>query len=34
MNPILQPWHLMIMFLANWINRHQQEVIEYLRNEN
>ena len=34
MNPILQPWHLMVMFLASWINRQQQEVIEYLRTEN
>ena len=24
----------MVMFLASWINRQQQEVIEYLRTEN
>jgi hypothetical protein len=34
MTPILQPWHLMVMFLAGWINRQQQEAIEYLRTEN
>jgi len=34
MNPILQPWHLMVIFLASWIHRQQQEVIEYLRTEN
>ncbi len=34
MNAILQPWHLMVIFLASWINRQQQEVIEYLRTEN
>jgi hypothetical protein len=34
MNFVLQPWHLMVVFLASWINRQQQEVIEYLRTEN
>lgn len=34
MNPILHPWQLMVIFLASWINRQQQEVIEYLRTEN
>ena len=34
MNLVLQPWHLMVMFHASWVNRHQQEVIEYLRTEN
>ncbi len=29
MNIVLQPWHLMVMFLASWVNRQQQEVIEY-----
>ena len=33
MNLALQPWHLMVMLLASWINRQQQEVIEYLRTE-
>ncbi len=34
MNLVLQPWHLMVIFLASWVNRQQQEVIEYLRTEN
>ena len=34
MNLVLQPWHLVTIFLASWINRQQQEVIEYLRTEN
>jgi len=34
MNLVLLPWHLMLMFLASWVNRQQQEVIEYLRTEN
>ena len=28
---ILQPWQLMLTFLASCVNRQQQEVIEYLR---
>ena len=31
---ILQPWQLIVVILASWINRQQQEVIEYLRTEN
>ncbi len=34
MKLILQPWQLMLIILAGWINRQQQEVIEYLRTEN
>ena len=30
----LQPWQLMLIILASWVNRQQQEVIEYLRTEN
>lgn len=30
MNPILQPWQLLALFLASWINR-KPEMIEYLR---
>ena len=30
----LQPWQLMLIMLAGWINRQQQEGIEYLRTEN
>ena len=31
---VLQPWQLMLIILAGWINRQQQVVIEYLRTEN
>ena len=31
---VLQPWQLMLIILAGWINRQQQEVLEYLRTEN
>ncbi|MCP4774093.1 MAG: hypothetical protein GY880_07630 [Planctomycetaceae bacterium] len=31
---VLQPGQLMLIILAGWINRQQQEVIEYLRTEN
>jgi hypothetical protein len=34
MNFVLQPWNLLLVSLAGWINRHQQNVIEYLRTEN
>jgi transposase InsO family protein len=34
MNLILQPWQLLLFILAGWINRQQQNVIEYLRTEN
>jgi hypothetical protein len=31
---ILQPWQLLLAILAGWINREQQDVIDYLRTEN
>ena len=34
MNFVLQPWHLLLIALAGWINRQQQDAIEYLRTEN
>ena len=34
MSFILQPWQLLLLILAGWINRQQQEIIEYLRTEN
>ncbi len=34
MKLIFQPWQLMLIILASWVNRQQQEVIEYLRTEN
>jgi len=30
----LHPWHLLLLILAGWINRQQQEAIEYLLTEN
>lgn len=29
-----QPWQLLLVTLAGWINRHQQDVITYLQEEN
>jgi putative transposase len=34
MNWLFQPWQLLLVFLSSWVNRQQQEVIEYLRAEN
>ena len=34
MNFVLQPWQLLVVILAGWVNRQQQEVIDYLRTEN
>jgi hypothetical protein len=34
MSLVLQPWQLLLMILAGWVNRQQQQVIEYLRTEN
>lgn len=34
MNFILQPWQLLCIILAGWVNRQQQDVIAYLRTEN
>jgi transposase InsO family protein len=34
MNFVFQPWQLLVLILAGWINRQQQEIIEYLRTEN
>ena len=31
---ILQPWQLLLVILSSWVNRQQQEAIEYLRTEN
>ena len=30
----LQPWHLLLLILAGWINRRQQDAVEYLLAEN
>ena len=34
MDFVLQPWQLYLVILAGWVNRQQQQVIEYLRTEN
>lgn len=34
MNPVLQPWHLLVVVFAGWVNCRQQEVIDYIRTEN
>ena len=31
---ILHPWQVFLVILAGWINRQQQDVIDYLRTEN
>jgi putative transposase len=31
---LLRPWHILLICLAGWINRRQQETIEYLQAEN
>jgi transposase InsO family protein len=31
---LLQPWQLLLLVLAGWVNRQQQDVIEYLLAEN
>ena len=34
MNFVLKPWQFALIVIAGWMNREQQEVIEYLRTEN
>ena len=34
MNFVLKPWQQLLLILAGWINRHQQDAIEYLLTEN
>lgn len=34
MNFFLQPCQLFLVILAGWMNRQQQEVVDYLRTEN
>ena len=34
MSWVLQPWQLLIVIVAGWVNQQQQQVIEYLRTEN
>jgi hypothetical protein len=34
MSLVLHPWQLLLVILAGWVNRQQQEVIDHLRTEN
>jgi hypothetical protein len=34
MTPVLQPFHLLVIALSGWFNRHQLVVIDYLIEEN
>ncbi|MCA9039546.1 MAG: integrase core domain-containing protein [Planctomycetaceae bacterium] len=34
MNVLMQPWHLLVLSLASWLNREQQQALEYLQAEN
>ncbi len=31
---VLQPWQLFVVAVSGWINRHQQDVIAYIQEEN
>jgi len=31
---ITKPWTMLLVMMAGWMNRHQQNVIEYLKEEN
>ena len=33
MNFVLQPWQLFVLILASWINRQQQQRIDYLETQ-
>ena len=34
MSNALQPWEFLLITLSGWVNRHQQNVIDYLIEEN
>jgi len=34
MTSVIQPFHLLVIALAGWLNRYQQAVIDYLIEEN
>lgn len=34
MDNVITPWQFMLVALAGWVNRDQQTVIEYLKEEN
>ncbi len=34
MDNLILPWHLIVISLAGWLNRHQQAVTDYIKEEN
>ena len=34
MSNAIQPFHLLVIAMAGWLNRHQQDVIDYFIEEN
>ena len=30
----LNPWHILVIALAGWMNREQSDVVEYVKEEN
>jgi hypothetical protein len=34
MPSLIQPLHFLLMMFAGWVNRHQLDVVEYLKEEN
>ena len=34
MKSFLEPWHMLLLILAGWINHRQQNAVDYLRTEN
>ncbi len=34
MSSVLQPWQILVAAFAGWLTRHQDAVIDYLREEN
>jgi len=34
MKSVLHPWQILLLVLAGWVNKHQQNAIEYLIAEN
>ena len=34
MKSTLQPWQILLLILGGWINKHQQDAIDYLIAEN
>jgi len=34
MTHVIQPFHLLVIALADWLERHQQTIIDYLIDEN